>query len=154
MICPLCGKSLQLKQINLNTAILLCLDVKCPYPVDNECIQVHRKLKDMNQKQYIGILPVNKNPTNSNDANEIDPNEVFAALDNAIKKQSENAQRDCNDELNLVELIGDFNNENVSKNNTNEENVIKNNASTNNIVKNDSEETSFDIDNFLTNYFY
>lgn len=141
MVCPLCGKSLELKQINLDTAVLLCPDVKCPYPVGSECIQVHRKLEDMGKNRDIVILPEIQNCPNSNDANQIDQKEVFTALDNEISKQSQSAQTDYNDEFNVMEIISDFKIEENSK------------TPVNTIVKTETEEASFDVVDFLTNYF-
>lgn len=144
MVCPLCGKSLELKQINLDIALLICPDVKCPYPVGSECIQVHRNLEDMNKQRDIVILPEISSFPNSNETNEVDQKEVFAALDNEINKQSQSSQTDYTEEFNVMDIISDF----KSEGNVNESNI------NNNIVKSETEEANFYVEDFLINYFH
>lgn len=47
--CPKCGKPLEAKQINFTTAVFICTDVYCPYPVNSECYVVQRDIKDVNK---------------------------------------------------------------------------------------------------------
>ncbi|CAG9824868.1 unnamed protein product [Phaedon cochleariae] len=56
MICPMCGSSLKLKQINFTIAIYICIDLKCPYPVNEQCLEVYRKLGNMNSDMIIPEL--------------------------------------------------------------------------------------------------
>lgn len=49
MLCPVCGTNLELKQINFTNAVFICMDLKCPYPVGTECIQVKRNYQDINR---------------------------------------------------------------------------------------------------------
>ncbi|KAG5899757.1 hypothetical protein JTB14_006094 [Gonioctena quinquepunctata] len=48
MVCPLCGKPLEIKQISFTNAIYLCVDLKCPYPVNQQCFVVERQLDEKN----------------------------------------------------------------------------------------------------------
>ncbi|ERL89776.1 hypothetical protein D910_07137 [Dendroctonus ponderosae] len=45
--CPICAKELELQQINLSEALVMCLDTTCKYPVGHECIIVKRRLADI-----------------------------------------------------------------------------------------------------------
>lgn len=56
MFCPVCETKgcktkLILKQINFSTAVYMCQDIKCTYPVGYEWIMVTRTLEDMNKPQ-------------------------------------------------------------------------------------------------------
>lgn len=113
MVCPLCGIKLEIRQINLDTAILTCPNLKCPYPVNSECLIIHRKLKNMSEERDIMILPDIKNESNvystpggskiGNDENEV----LAAVIDAEIQKQSENILNSVNNDNNLIDFLGD-----------------------------------------------
>lgn len=48
--CPKCNKELQLKQINFESAVYICPDLKCPYPVGDKCVTVQRNFRLINKK--------------------------------------------------------------------------------------------------------
>lgn len=57
MVCPLCGTKLEVKQINFDTAILLCPNLKCSYPVGTECLQIKRNFDNIRKEVDVIILP-------------------------------------------------------------------------------------------------
>lgn len=144
MLCPLCGKKLEIKQINLNTAILLCSDLQCPYPVGSECIQITRNLEEIDTKCNTLIQPDSKYEVNNctsvnSTANGQDikkeENDVFAALEDEIKKLSQGSQINYNGEFNVMEFINDNNNSGMNGNN--------------NSANPSATDLGFDMDDFL-----
>ncbi|XP_017769948.1 PREDICTED: uncharacterized protein LOC108562425 isoform X2 [Nicrophorus vespilloides] len=47
ILCPVCSSKLVLKQINLDTAVYLCLKSECVYPQGHDWIMVTRSLSEM-----------------------------------------------------------------------------------------------------------
>ncbi|KAF7270960.1 uncharacterized protein LOC143202379 [Rhynchophorus ferrugineus] len=58
--CPECFQKLELKQINMNMAILMCLNLKCSYPVNEQCVLVHRRIEDIKKSIEHFIPTVNE----------------------------------------------------------------------------------------------
>lgn len=90
MFCPVCENKgcktkLTLKQINFSTAVYMCPDVKCTYPVGYEWIMVTRSLDDMNkpQEEFEEQLKSQQNPANFSNVEVIDfdqwLNEAFSS---------------------------------------------------------------------------
>lgn len=118
MACPICDKKLETKQINLDTAILLCPDLKCPYPVGSECIQFQRKLDEIENDQDM-MSPGQKserdiNKTSSSVSNfsnvHKEANDVSIMLTKEIEKLSQNSQTEYNNEFDVMGFINDSNN--------------------------------------------
>lgn len=145
MVCPLCGKKLEIKQINLDTAILLCPDLSCPYPVGTECLQIQRKLEDIDKDRDVMILPEPKcEPCEFQNINspfndltgKKEENEVFTALDEEISRLSQSSQTDYNKEFNVMEVITEGHKSELNGCHSNSTNV-------------NSTEFNFDIDGLL-----
>lgn len=146
MVCPLCGTKLEIKQINLETAIIICPDLKCPYPLGSECIAIARKLDNIDKERDIVILPETnleiKTETIPNDTNNKQQNEVFSVLENEIDRLSQSSQTDYNDEFNIMEIISDnFDNFNTESKN--------NDISGGNVIESNQGVTDFDVNEFL-----
>lgn len=113
MVCPLCGKKLELKQINLETAILICPDVKCPYPVGGECIPISRKLEEIDKDRVAIVRPAVRNPPTEASCvpNNIDikteENDADFALENVIDRLTKSSQTDYTSEFNVMTVIYD-----------------------------------------------
>ncbi|CAH0564325.1 unnamed protein product [Brassicogethes aeneus] len=103
-VCPICQKLLELKQINLTTAVYLCVDLKCPYPVGYDCIEIERNIleifkvskKDKNEK-----ITVNKEALNSSTES--------VKVDISCSDKNENVNNtDCSLDLDFtIENVGD-----------------------------------------------
>lgn len=148
MVCPLCGRKLELRQINFDTAILICPELKCPYPIGNECIPIKRNLEDIDKERDVMILPEFKIETKSeikSDANspsndslvKKEEYEALSALESEIEKLSQSSQTEYNDEFNVMEII---NGNLITGNNGNTEAVAENKV-----------DIDFDMDEFLMN---
>lgn len=60
--CPTCSKQLEPKQINMTHAILICTDLKCPYPVnESQCIVITRGIDDINKKLDLSAISQRNN---------------------------------------------------------------------------------------------
>lgn len=83
--CPKCGTPLEAKQINLTTAVFLCTDVRCPYPVNGQCYVVQRNIKDVRK-------PIN----------------LKAELEKMAKTQKQNSDNEVFDVTDLDNLLDVF----------------------------------------------
>ncbi|KAL3270666.1 hypothetical protein HHI36_021194 [Cryptolaemus montrouzieri] len=101
--CPLCTKDLEWKQINMEKAIEICIDLKCPYPVNTKCRVMSRKIEDMDTTQEAEIpaqmkeldnilIPEILPPSNDEFTKELD-DFLMGVLDNPEPVK----QEDCND---------------------------------------------------------
>ncbi|RZC38493.1 Vmethyltransf C domain containing protein [Asbolus verrucosus] len=85
--CPLCSKHLSLKQINFTTAVYICEDLQCNYPIGYDCITVERKFEDMdkdiellNNREEDLIDWIDEIVEKSNDANSSETNTSLTEL--------------------------------------------------------------------------
>lgn len=110
--CPLCGRILEAKQINLKEAVLLCADLNCPYPVNYECV-------------LISLSKKNSKRRHTESANSLDnniPDTHFPEANYSLPGGSETTQQnlmtfDTDAELNKLILELDTTNSNVNEDN-------------------------------------
>ncbi|KAK9887315.1 hypothetical protein WA026_021624 [Henosepilachna vigintioctopunctata] len=119
--CPECSKNLEFKQINMNMAVEICVDLNCKYPVGGKCRVINRKLGELaespgaietdpqiaNQKMQVHIPQKTDTPS---EISSVQQNQFVEELDTFLSNIFENTIQstvmqpamDCtNDSLNL-----------------------------------------------------
>lgn len=96
--CPKCKNKLLLKQINFDSAVYICSNLQCPYPVGDKCIEVKRSYRHMNKKGSSEAGKLLEKITN----------EMSQMTKNEAKQQMEST-----DDENLTKLLSECDNKSM-----------------------------------------
>lgn len=129
--CPICGKHLELQQINFKSAIFMCLDLECPYPTYGDCVVVRRNIENINTAVDVcALLKQQENKANCKQ-------NIEQYLDNSFFSDFE--------EL----MNSQTNSHNIDSDNQN--NFIKEETSSQQSIKTENHGEFSEFDDFLTN---